>query len=195
MQNPLVSLNTTGVIVRPANASFSDVDDLDEQTLPWSLPPDTGVHEIDAAVFNFQYDALQATLDVDDVDGAVAPLAFVGGQATGNGAEPAQLTFAFDTAGAAPGQYESTIDILTSDEDIPGESQATLLLHLIVTIEPVGPIPGDINGDGVVDVQDLLALFSAWGPCPGPPDPCPADINGDGAVDVQDLLALFANWS
>ena len=24
---------------------------------------------------------------------------------------------------------------------------------------------GDLNGDGVVDVVDLLALLAAWGPC------------------------------
>jgi hypothetical protein len=56
-------------------------------------------------------------------------------------------------------------------------------------------IPGDINGDGVVDVLDLLALLAAWGPCPVPPPECAADINGDGVVDVLDLLELLANWS
>ncbi|MBT4767244.1 MAG: hypothetical protein HOO04_02665, partial [Phycisphaerae bacterium] len=25
--------------------------------------------------------------------------------------------------------------------------------------------PADVNGDGVVDVNDLLAVISAWGPC------------------------------
>lgn len=51
---------------------------------------------------------------------------------------------------------------------------------------------GDINGDGVVDVSDLLLLLSAWGGCPSAS--CPADLNGDGVVDVSDLLLLFANW-
>jgi hypothetical protein len=50
--------------------------------------------------------------------------------------------------------------------------------------------PADINGDGVVDVQDLLALLAEWGGTSGP-----ADINGDGIVDVQDLLALLAAWT
>ncbi len=50
---------------------------------------------------------------------------------------------------------------------------------------------GDINGDGVVDVLDLLALLSAWGECPD----CPEDLNGDGVVDVLDLLDLLSNWT
>ena len=50
---------------------------------------------------------------------------------------------------------------------------------------------GDINGDGTVDVLDLLSLLAAWGPCSGT---CPEDLNADGVVDVLDLLALLAAW-
>lgn len=48
----------------------------------------------------------------------------------------------------------------------------------------------DINGSGTVNVDDLLAVINAWGPCPG----CPADINGDGMVNVDDLLAVVNGW-
>ena len=54
-------------------------------------------------------------------------------------------------------------------------------------------VPGDINGDGIVGVVDLLLLFSAWGPCDGC-DSCPADLDGDSVVSVLDLLALLSNW-
>ena len=40
---------------------------------------------------------------------------------------------------------------------------------------------GDVNGDGVVNVVDLLELLGLWGPCPAP---CAADLNGDGDVGV-----------
>lgn len=60
-------------------------------------------------------------------------------------------------------------------------------------------IPGDITGDGNVNVQDLLALINAWGPCPSicPPG-CAADVApsplGDCTVNVQDMLFVINNW-
>ncbi|MHC5026676.1 MAG: choice-of-anchor B family protein [Planctomycetota bacterium] len=50
---------------------------------------------------------------------------------------------------------------------------------------------GDVNGDGFVDVQDLVAVITAWGKCNG----CVEDITGDGQVDVQDLILVITNWS
>jgi hypothetical protein len=49
-------------------------------------------------------------------------------------------------------------------------------------------VPGDVDGDGVVDFNDLLAVLSAFGPCAG----CPADLDGNGAVDFTDLLELLS---
>lgn len=57
------------------------------------------------------------------------------------------------------------------------------------------PLPGDVDGDGVVGVVDFLALLAAWGPCPDPPAACPADLDGDGHVGITDLLMLLAAWS
>ncbi len=48
---------------------------------------------------------------------------------------------------------------------------------------------GDVNGDSVVDVSDILAIVGAWGASSGP-----EDINGDGIVDVSDVLEVVAVW-
>ena len=58
-----------------------------------------------------------------------------------------------------------------------------------------GPCPiGDLTGDLSVNVEDLLAVIAAWGPCPAEPTPCPADIVDDQIVNVADLLAVISHW-
>ena len=50
-------------------------------------------------------------------------------------------------------------------------------------------IPGDLDGDGVVNGADLSILLSAWGSA----DPT-ADIDGNGIVGGSDLAVLLGNW-
>jgi len=52
-------------------------------------------------------------------------------------------------------------------------------------------IPGDLNGDGCVDQQDLGILLADWG-CTG--GDCPGDCDGDGDTDQADLGMLLAHW-
>jgi len=52
-------------------------------------------------------------------------------------------------------------------------------------------LESDLNGDGVVNVADLLQLLAAWGPCPD----CPEDFDDSGAVGVADLLTLLGEFS
>jgi len=47
----------------------------------------------------------------------------------------------------------------------------------------------DINGDGYVNVSDLLVVIDQWGLTDSP-----ADVNQDGIVDVSDLLIVVGNW-
>jgi hypothetical protein len=51
------------------------------------------------------------------------------------------------------------------------------------------PCPADVNGDGEVDVADLLIILALWGSA----EPL-GDVNGDGIVDVQDLLEVLSAW-
>lgn len=62
---------------------------------------------------------------------------------------------------------------------------------------PAGSVvaPGDANGDGQINVADLLMVITGWGSCPVAPATCPADVNHDGLVNVSDLLLVITNWS
>ncbi len=64
------------------------------------------------------------------------------------------------------------------------------LSQLIDVIETPDACQGDVNGDGVVGIVDLLDLLGAWGPNPGHP----ADFDGDGDVGITDFLTLLASW-
>ncbi len=44
-------------------------------------------------------------------------------------------------------------------------------------------IVGDVNGDGVVNIQDLVIVANAFGKA----EP---DLNGDGVVNIQDLVIV-----
>ena len=48
---------------------------------------------------------------------------------------------------------------------------------------------GDVDGNGVVDFGDLLAVLAAWGNAGGP-----EDLDGSGTVGFSDLLIVLGAW-
>ncbi|MHC5005781.1 MAG: right-handed parallel beta-helix repeat-containing protein [Planctomycetota bacterium] len=51
---------------------------------------------------------------------------------------------------------------------------------------------GDVDGDGLVGVNDFLLLLGEWGACDAAC--CLADLDMDGQVGVTDFLILLASW-
>ena len=61
----------------------------------------------------------------------------------------------------------------------------------------VAGVPGDVNGDLVCDVRDLLRLRKYFARWDVETDEVALDVNGDGSVNSKDLLRLrkyFAGW-
>jgi hypothetical protein len=79
-------------------------------------------------------------------------------------------------------------DLVTVNEDEGGSGGSVTVL---LNNPPAGACPGDFNGDGFVNIVDLLVLLGSWGPCDAP---CPVDLNGDGVVDILDFLDLLNLW-
>ncbi len=66
------------------------------------------------------------------------------------------------------------------------------LVQIGCTNNPIG----DIDGDGIVGINDMLLLLGSWGPCEAPcPPSCAADLVEDCVVGIDDLLLLLANWT
>lgn len=83
--------------------------------------------------------------------------------------------------------------------DISGNGRLDLIVGtsgepsiVVFYAEDLAPCPGDADGNGQVDVTDLLGLLGAWGT--SNPDYDIAPAGGDGIVNVADLLALLAAW-
>ncbi|UCD75020.1 MAG: hypothetical protein JSV91_14690 [Phycisphaerales bacterium] len=57
-------------------------------------------------------------------------------------------------------------------------------------VDVASPCPADVNGSGVVDIDDLFDVLSAWGAC----EDCPEDINDDEMVNIDDVFEVLGNW-
>jgi hypothetical protein len=126
-------------------------------------------------------------------NGAAVPLA--GNILTGSGAN---YTLNLGDFTAAEGVYVLTL--VASDSGIsdglgnPLAANASVGWTLKFNTDPQTPTsPTDVNGDGVVNTSDLLAVVN-WivqnGNRPGAEVPANLDANQDGVIDVLDLLAV-----
>ncbi len=93
-----------------------------------------------------------------------------------------------DTSTLAPGEY---IFALAGQ---PGKENSSVIcstpggIRLTIHEKPV--VKGDINGDGVINSTDVMALFNAIN-SGDDLDATVADVNGDGVIDARDVMALY----
>ncbi len=81
---------------------------------------------------------------------------------------------------------------LQTDEPTPLDLQmARRVLDSTVDIGAYERCRYDLSGDGIVSVEDLLVLLTAWNSNPGGPP----DFDGSGLVGIDDFLELLANWT
>jgi N-acetylneuraminic acid mutarotase len=113
-------------------------------------------------------------------------------------------------------QYDPATDTWTIEEDMPvrnlGMSTSTVAGKIYViggtsvpypynpplsTVWEYDPglrvSPPDLNGDGIVDIKDLLRLIQSWHQDDPAVDVAPLPF-GDGVVDVRDLECLMSFW-
>ena len=94
------------------------------------------------------------------------------------------------TSGWAVYNHSGDMQVITLPEEVQGvASRITGMEHTLpnldgemyLRIKPANP--ADVNGDGVVNILDLVVVAQAFGR-----DGLEADVNGDGVVNVFDLV-------
>ena len=61
-----------------------------------------------------------------------------------------------------------------------------------IATTPIDYLAEDANGDGVVDVEDLLLVAASFGTPPAPGVMPNTDVNGDGVINNEDMLLVLA---
>ena len=105
------------------------------------------------------------------------------------GSEGAVLNVTLETSESmTEGDYEvtiSNINLTTPDETKITPADVTCKL----TVN--NSIPGDSNGDGSIDVTDIVSIANAiLGRPSNSFDATAADVNGDGSIDVTDIVVI-----
>jgi hypothetical protein len=93
------------------------------------------------------------------------------------------------TAGFARGKYS----IVASTATVPNEADTADNTYTDGQVTVT--VPGNLNGDAVVDIYDAILLANAYNSKPGNSNWNPnADINGDNIVDIYDAIILANNY-
>jgi hypothetical protein len=101
------------------------------------------------------------------------------------------ITFCSNTAGFVCGNYTISTFITLA----PGETNNGTGEFTYGTVEVT--IPGDVNGDGIVNILDVGVIAAHWlqtAPPSAPPELANADVNGDGIVNILDVRVIAAHW-
>ena len=88
----------------------------------------------------------------------------------------AETTF---TLGADPGKHSVRATAASLNSSVP-------FIAITTASAPTAQLDADVNGDGVVNIQDLVVVSSRLGQT----GQNVADVNGDGAVNIQDLVLV-----
>jgi hypothetical protein len=99
------------------------------------------------------------------------------------------LTFTWNTNGFAYGNYT----ISAYAWPVPGETDTANNNSTGGVV--VVTIPGDVNGEGKVDMGDVVTILKAFGSTPGMPNYNPnCDIEDNGKIDMGDVVTALRNF-
>jgi hypothetical protein len=186
-QTPSITLPVSLRVLRASNPSFSAASDVNATLV--TADATVGGPSVDVAipVSNFAFFVDQALLDLDSASVTSPGFSVVSVVGSSIGAGNGTVTVRFNPTGLAAGTYEAPVSIFTSDENVPGETTASVVATVRIALG-ADCDAADLNCDGVVDGADLGMLLSGWG------QSGPTDLNNDGTTDGADLGMLLSLW-
>jgi len=103
------------------------------------------------------------------------------------------VVFTWDATGAETSYSGYTITAVADISPLVDSNSTNNVLGS--SFEVKVRIPGDINGDGKVDLKDAYIVAKAFGECEGRPRWNPlADLNEDGKADLKDYYIVSKNY-
>jgi hypothetical protein len=97
------------------------------------------------------------------------------------------INFTWNTAGFAYGNYTISANVMLT----LGETNQWIGPFTDGTVKVT--IPGDANGDGVVNISDIGVIAAHWLQMV-PPGPSNADVNCDGIINILDVGVVATHW-
>ena len=96
-----------------------------------------------------------------------------------------------------PGDYPLSVTATSeTDNTMTAEVTTTTTIEMpppppTPETPPPPPTPWDVNGDGTVNIQDLVLVASEFGQSG---ESLKGDVNGDGTVNIQDLVLVASHF-
>jgi hypothetical protein len=99
------------------------------------------------------------------------------------------ITFTWNTTGFAKGNYT----IWAYAKPVPGETDTED--NTLTDGSVIVAMVGDVNGDGYINIKDIVLVSAIFGTKKGDPQYQPnSDVNGDGYINIKDIVLVSANF-
>ena len=181
-------LSTDAVVIAHAQPSFSSKVLLQEKQIDVSSDVKDAPRLLQVDLFNLDYSADRSLAYLEPLVGLPDGVSVTQHPGGPIGSGVATLELEIDPAILGTGEHAFDLDLMFTEQELPGASDHQLLLTLLVSVSGGSDLTGDLNGDGVVNGTDLSLLLGAWGTAT-------FDLDGDGIVGGADLAIILSEWT